>query len=221
MIAPEHDPQPPTRAARAGRVRTENLNRSAVASAPDIRTVLARARELASGLAGLFERDGQLSERLNDAQTRLETANLRLWSGLHPDAVPLLYDDTHAVAIVADGRVRSEVNAVITDQLHDGVDPRQPETAVLAVVQEIHWMIHRALLDHRDTYEQRRQLAIDVGELARQLTDTLTAAAGPNSKHAPQTSTTSPTGGPTMTRADDPMPKRIAPALTITQRGAR
>jgi hypothetical protein len=112
MIAPKRDPQPPTRAAQAGRVRTENLNRSAVASAPDIRTVPTRARELASSLAGLFERDGQLAERLNDAQTRLE----------------------------------------------------------------IHWTIHRAFLDHRDAYEQRRQLAVDVGELSQQLADTLTAA---------------------------------------------
>jgi hypothetical protein len=176
MIAPKRDPQPPTRAAQAGRVRTENLNRSAVASAPDIRTVPARARELASSLAGLFERDGQLAERLNDAQTRLETANLRLWSGLHPDAVPLLYDDTHLHAIRADGAMRSEVNAVMIDQLHDGADPRQLETAVLAVVQEIHWTIHRAFLDHRDAYEQRRQLAVDVGELSQQLADTLTAA---------------------------------------------
>jgi hypothetical protein len=176
MIAPEHDPQPPTRTAQAGRVRTDYPNRPAVASAPDIRTVPARARELASSLAGLFERDGQLSERLNDAQTRLETANLRLWSGLHPDAVALLYNDTHAIAIAADGRVCSELNAVITDQLHDGADPRQLETAVLAVVQEIHWTIHRAFLDHRDAYEQRRQLAVDVGELSQQLADTLTAA---------------------------------------------
>jgi hypothetical protein len=175
-IEPEHDPPPRRDPLDAGRVRTENLNRSAVASAPDIRTVPARARALASTLAALFEQDSVIVKRLNDAQSRLQRANLQLWSGLHPDALALLYDDTHALAITADGRVRSEVNVVISDQLRDGADERQLEAAVLKVLQEIHWTIHRAFLDHQNAGEERRQLAVDVGELSQQLTETLTAA---------------------------------------------
>jgi hypothetical protein len=136
----------------------------------------AQTRELASSLAALFDRGSQIAKRLNDAQSRLRHANERLWSGLHPDALALLYDDTHAVGIAADGRIRSEVNAVMIDQLHGGADEQQLETAVLAVVQEIHWTIHRAFVDHQTASEERRQLAVDVGELAQQLTDALTAA---------------------------------------------
>jgi hypothetical protein len=144
--------------------------------ATHVSTVPARARELASSLAALFERDSQIVKRLNDAQTRLQDANLRLWSGLHPDALALLYDDTHAAAIAADGGIRSEINAVMIGQLHDGAGDRELETAVLKVVQEIHWTIHRAFLDYQDAAEQRRQLAFDVGELGQQLTEALTAA---------------------------------------------
>ncbi len=139
-------------------------------------TVPAQARELAGRLAALFERDSQITKRLNDAHARLQSANVRLWSGLHPDALALLYDDTHAAGIAADGQIRSEVNAVMIDQLRNGADEQQLETAVLAVVQEIHWTINRAFLDHQTASEERRQLAVDVGELAQQLTDALTAA---------------------------------------------
>jgi hypothetical protein len=59
----------------------------------------ARARQLASKLAALLESDSELAKRLNDAQSRLQDANGQLWSGLHPDALGLLYDDTHQVAI--------------------------------------------------------------------------------------------------------------------------
>jgi hypothetical protein len=135
-----------------------------------------RARDLAASLAALFERDSQIVRRLNDAQSRVQNANGRLWSGLHPDALALLYDDTNAVGIAADGRIRSEINAVMIDQLHDGADEQQLETAVLAVVQEIHRTIHRAFLDYQTASEERRQLAVDVGELAHQLTAVLTAA---------------------------------------------
>jgi hypothetical protein len=41
---------------------------------------------------------------------------------------------------------------------------------------DLHWQIHRAFSAYRDAAEQRRQLAVDVGEIAQQLTDTLTAA---------------------------------------------
>jgi hypothetical protein len=40
----------------------------------------------------------------------------------------------------------------------------------------VHGQIHRAFCAYQDASEQRRQLAVDVGELSQQLTDTLTAA---------------------------------------------
>jgi len=40
----------------------------------------------------------------------------------------------------------------------------------------VHEQIHRAFCAYQHASEQRRQLAVDVGELAQQLTDALTAA---------------------------------------------
>jgi hypothetical protein len=134
-----------------------------------------QAQELAYALAGLFATDAQIVARLNDAQSCLRAANSRLWSGLHPNALVLLYDEKDAVAIAANGRIRSEVTAAMTEQLHRGADEHQLEAAVLAVVQEIHWTIHRAFVDYQSAAEHRRQLAVEVGELAQRLTDALTA----------------------------------------------
>ena len=41
---------------------------------------------------------------------------------------------------------------------------------------DLHWQIQRAFCAYQDAAEQRRQLAVDVGEIAQQLTDALTAA---------------------------------------------
>ena len=41
---------------------------------------------------------------------------------------------------------------------------------------DLHWRIHHAFCAYQDASEQRRQLAVDVGELAQQLTDALTQA---------------------------------------------
>lgn len=133
-------------------------------------------REIAARLAAMFERDSQLAGQLNDAHSRLQGANRQLWSGLHPDALALIYDNTQAVAIPADGQIRSRVSAVMLDELRSSADEQQLEVAVLAVLQEIHWTIHRAFVDYQSASEQRRQLAVDVGERAQQLTDVLTAA---------------------------------------------
>lgn len=95
---------------------------------------------------------------------------------LHPDAIALLYDNTDAVGIAADGPTRSCVVAVMIDQQRAGADDQQVTTAVLAAVQEIHWTIHRALVDYQSAAEERRELAVDVGELAQQLTATLASA---------------------------------------------
>jgi hypothetical protein len=51
--------------------------------------------------------------------------------------------------------------------------PTAPDTLRLP---DLHRQIQRAFRAYQDAAEQRRQLAVDVGELAQQLTDTLTAA---------------------------------------------
>ena len=47
---------------------------------------------------------------------------------------------------------------------------------MLEAPQQAHWTIHRAFCAYQHASEQRRQLAIDVGELSQQLTQTLSAA---------------------------------------------
>ncbi len=47
---------------------------------------------------------------------------------------------------------------------------------MLEALQQIHWQIHRAFCAYQHAAEQRRQLAIDVGELSQQLTQALCAA---------------------------------------------
>jgi hypothetical protein len=55
------------------------------------RTIPERARRLAAKLELGFARDAEFATGLNGAQQRLQRANDRLWSGLHPDAVATLY----------------------------------------------------------------------------------------------------------------------------------
>jgi hypothetical protein len=123
------------------------------------------ARELAARLAVLFERDVEIVERLNDAQRRLRDANERLWSGLSPDAFGLIYDGAAtagqspiaALALSADGGPESQA-------------------AMLGALQQIHWMIDRAFHAYEGACEERRALAVEVGELSQQLTEVLCAA---------------------------------------------
>jgi hypothetical protein len=95
---------------------------------------------------------------LNDAHRRLRDANDRLWSGLHPGGLAAAYGK-HPAAVA----VESRSEALEAD------DP-------LAAVQQVHWRIHRAHLDYQDATEQRRQLAVDVGELTPELVEVLIAA---------------------------------------------
>jgi hypothetical protein len=139
-------------------------------------SVPAEARAVASELAALFTKDQELARRLNDAQSRLRQANARLWTGLHPDALGLLYDATAATAIQTDAPTRSEVVAAMRDQRRAGGDRGAEETAALVIVQEIHWTVHRAFVDYQSASEERRQLAAQVGELGHRLVDALTAA---------------------------------------------
>jgi hypothetical protein len=136
----------------------------APAGTPD-RAAPAQARQLAAQLSALFERDVEIVERLNDAQHRLQEANQRLWSGLAPDAFGLIYDDAAAAAIGT-----SQVTALIRDS-----EPAA-NSAMLAALQNVHWTIHRSFCRYQFACEERRQLAVEVGELSQQLTQALAAA---------------------------------------------
>lgn len=119
------------------------------------REVPARARELAVRLSALFERAVELVKRLNDAQRRLLGANDQLWSGLHPDALGVVYSDT--------GRVRSGRSAT-ADRMIDapgaGDGRWEGETAMFWALQRTHWAIRRAFIDYQHASEERRQLAV-------------------------------------------------------------
>jgi hypothetical protein len=142
----------------------------------DGRFVPADARRLAGELAVLFERGCRLADRLNEASRRLSSANGRLWSGVHPDAVALLYENTdrHAIA-----RGASVIAGVVVDAVRAGAEEFELETEVLLMLQQTHWSIHRAFADYRSVCEERRQLAVSVGELTLRLEDVLTAAGWP------------------------------------------
>lgn len=115
-----------------------------------------------------------------------EEANLGSWTGIHHDALALLHADTRTAAIRADGGNRSDIVAVLIDYLNAVADQRAVEAAELAVAQKVHRTIQRALGDLQEAWEERHQLAADVGELTQQLIDTL-AAAGHTGQHARST----------------------------------
>ena len=130
------------------------------------RPVPTHARGLAARLSALFETDVRIVGRLNDAQRRLACANDRLWCGLAPDALGLIYDEAVPAGI-------SQIAALIDA----APSPSGPgfQAMVLGALQEAHWAIHRAFCEYQSASEQRRQLAVEVGELAVQLTDALCA----------------------------------------------
>ena len=130
-------------------------------------TVPARARELAARLSALFERDVEIVRRLNDAQSRLGDANERLWSGLAPDAFGLVYDGSAPAGQSQIARLMGEARSA------GGPDT---DTAVLGALQQVHSVIHRSFCAYQSACEERRQLAVDVGELSQQLTEVLCAA---------------------------------------------
>lgn len=124
------------------------------------------ARELAAQLSALFEADSRIARRLNDAQHRLRDANERLWSGLAPDAFGLIYD---GAAPAGHSQLAELIGATAA------AGESGPGVAALAALQEIHWQIHRAFCAYQSACEERRQLAVEVGELAAGLTDALCA----------------------------------------------
>lgn len=138
--------------------------------------VPAQGRKLAAELAVLFEQDRRLVLQLNEAARRLRSANGRLWSGLHPDAIELLYENTDPLAI---SRGASAIAGIIADAIRAGAAEHEVETAVLPALQETHWTIHRAFVEYQAASDERRQLAVTVGELVQQLADVLIAAGWP------------------------------------------
>ncbi|HUL46702.1 MAG TPA: hypothetical protein VLV25_06360 [Steroidobacteraceae bacterium] len=133
--------------------------------------VPAGARVLAARLSTLFERDVELVKRLGDAQRRLLGANDRLWSGLHPDVLGVVYGETGRAATG-----RSAITERMIDAAGVGVGRREVETAMLGALQEAHWAIRRAFIDYQSASEERRQLAVDVGELSQRFVEELTGA---------------------------------------------
>jgi hypothetical protein len=116
------------------------------------------ARQLAARLADAFEQDRALAEQLNDCQDRLRAGNDRLWSGLHPDALGRVYDDT------AGGGVSQGSSAVaeqLLDALRAGLPAAEVEASVLPGLQD------------------RRHLAAEIGELIAGLVAELVAAGWP------------------------------------------
>jgi len=130
-------------------------------------TVPVRARELAARLSALFARDVEIVGRLNDAQSRLRDANERLWSGLAPDAFGLVYDGSAPAG-------ESQIAKLMSDG-RSGGGP-DSDTGVLGALQQVHAAIHRSFCAYESACEERRQLAVDVGELSQQLTEVLCAA---------------------------------------------
>ncbi|MGZ6652144.1 MAG: hypothetical protein ACXVHB_32555 [Solirubrobacteraceae bacterium] len=122
----------------------------------------ADARELAARLSALFDKDSRVVARLNGAQRRLRHANDRLWSGLAPDAFGLIYDGSAPAG-----------HSQIAELIEDGGPA--PVAPALSALQAIHWQIHGAFCEYQSACEERRQLAVEVGELAVQLTDALCA----------------------------------------------
>jgi hypothetical protein len=129
------------------------------------------ARQLAAELADAFETDRQLAEQLTGAQHRLQAANDRLWSGLHPDALGLVYDDTAVV-----GQGSSQVAEEILDAVRADSAVADVEAAALGELQQVHWTIHRAFSEYQRIGEDRRHLAAEIGELVAQMVSELVAA---------------------------------------------
>ena len=109
----------------------------------------------------MFERDVEIVGRLNDAQRRLRGANERLWSGLSPDAFGLVCGGAAPAG-------ESQIAAL-------GAGGPGSRSELLVALQQIQSMIHRAFHAYQYACEERRQLAVEVGEVSQQLTEVLCA----------------------------------------------
>jgi len=131
------------------------------------------ARQLAARLAEAFEQDRTLAEQLNDCQDRLRAGNGQLWSGLHPDALGLLYDDTAAVGVYEGGSV---ITAGMIGALRAGLPAAEVEAAVLPGFAGGPLGDSPRVSDYQRISEDRRHLAAEIGELIAGLVSELVAA---------------------------------------------
>jgi hypothetical protein len=162
---PGHHRKCSTSNVSAARGSARPLGPGLTLGATDDRAVPTHPRELSARLSALFERDVEFVEWLNDAQRHLRQAGERLCSGLAPDAFGVVYDGAAAAAIGS-----SPITALIRD------GGPAANSAMLEALQQFRWKIHRAFCAYQDASEQRRQLAIEVGESSQQLTQALCAA---------------------------------------------
>ena len=112
----------------------------------------------------LDELDSELARR---GHKFVRYANERLWSGLAPDAFGLVYDGAASAG-------QSQIAKLMSDARSAG--GADSDTAVLGALQQIHSAIDRSFCAYQSACEERRQLAVDVGELSQQLTEVLCAA---------------------------------------------
>lgn len=124
------------------------------------RAVSEAARRLAGELVQAFRQDQALAERQADAQHRWQAANERLWSGVDPDALGVVYANAADAAAGS-----SEVIGALRDALDGGLPGAEVQAAVLAALQQVHWTLHRAFCDYQTLCEDRRHLAAEIGEL--------------------------------------------------------
>ena len=79
--------------------------------------------------------------------------------------------ERHALAHDGIGRAgSSQIAALMMDNARDA------ETAVLGALQQIHWSIHRGFCEYQSGCEERRQLAVDVGEITAKFIEVLCGA---------------------------------------------
>jgi hypothetical protein len=135
------------------------------------RAVPETARRLAGELVEAFGEDQALAERQAEAQHQWQAANDRLWSGVHPDALGVVYANAAAAAGGS-----SEVVGALGDALDGGLPAAEVQAAVLVVLQQVHWALHRAFCDYQTLCEDRRHLAAEIGELAAGMVAALVAA---------------------------------------------
>ncbi len=149
--APRDAPETPGPEARRTTDQDESMSRP----------IPNRARQLAAELEQRFAQDAGLARKLNDAHQRLQRANARPWSGLHPDGIATVYGEHPAAVDATVAENRSEIL-------------RAPDP--LQAIQHVHWQIHRAHCDYQHAAEKRRCLAAEIGEITRTFLDELEAA---------------------------------------------
>lgn len=121
------------------------------------------AREIAAKVSRAFDRDQQFAVALNEAQQRLQAANGKLWTGLHPEGLTAVYGHLPQFETV-----QLEASLDSGSEVVSSPDP-------LGAIQEVHWEIRRAFSAYLHAAEDRRMLAADIGELVSGLVAELQA----------------------------------------------